>query len=406
MKTSLKTVLFASVLLAGTAAAVGLHPQWSKPANPEPAVKPGGTQSAVAPAVATPKIEVVFVLDTTGSMGGLIDAAKNNIWSIASSMASAKPAPEIRMGLVAYRDRGDAYVTKVLDLSGDMDSMYAALMDFRADGGGDGPESVNQALHDAVHRIGWSEDSNSYKVIFLVGDAAPHMDYANDVPYPETLKIAAQKGIVVNCIQAGAESDTRQVWQHIASLNQGRYFQVEQSGSAVAVTTPYDDKIAALSKQLDETRVFYGDADTRRALEKKTDAAKKVYAAAPAAVQAKRAEFNASAAGADNLFADSELVDDVASGRVKLEEVDKARLPEPLQRLSKDEQAHVISTKATQRKQLQAEIAKLGKQRQDYIGKELTEKKQVEESLDGKIHSAVREQAKAKGLIYDSGPTL
>ena len=181
---------------------------------------------------------------------------------------------------------------------------------------------------------------------------------------------------------------------------------MEQSGSAVAVSTPYDDKIAALSKQLDETRVFYGDADTRRALEKKTEAAKKVYAAAPAAVQAKRAEFNASAAGADNLFADSELVDDVASGRVKLEEVDKARLPEPLQRLSKDEQASLITAKAGQRKQLQAEIAQLGKQRQDYIGKELTEKKQVEESLDGKIHSAVREQAKAKGLIYDSGPTL
>lgn len=406
MKTSLKTVLFASVLLAGTAAAVGLHPQWSKPADPLPITKPDGTQSTVVPVVAAPKIEVVFVLDTTGSMGGLIDAAKNNIWSIATSMASAKPTPEIRLGLVAYRDRGDAYVTKVLDLSGDMDSMYAALMDFRADGGGDGPESVNQALHDAVHRIGWSQDGNSYKVIFLVGDAAPHMDYANDVPYPETLKIAAQKGIIVNCIQAGAESDTRQVWQHIASLNQGRYFQVEQSGSAVAVTTPYDDKIAALSKQLDETRVFYGDADTRRALEKKTEAAKKVYAAAPAAVQAKRAEFNASAAGADNLFADSELVDDVASGRVKLEEVDKARLPEPLQRLSKDEQASLITAKAGQRKQLQAEIAQLGKQRQDYIGKELTEKKQVEESLDGKIHSAVREQAKAKGLIYDSGPTL
>ena len=406
MKTSLKTVLFASVLLAGTAAAVGLHPQWSQPAKPASTVKPGSTQSKVAPAVATPKIEVVFVLDTTGSMGGLIDAAKNNIWSIATSMASAKPTPEIRMGLVAYRDRGDAYVTKVLDLSGDMDSMYAALMDFRADGGGDGPESVNQALHDAVHRVGWSQDKNSYKVIFLVGDAAPHMDYPNDVPYPETLKMAAQKGIVVNCIQAGAESDTRQVWQHIASLNQGRYFQVEQSGSAVAVTTPYDDKIAALSKQLDETRVFYGDADTRRALEKKTDAAKKVYAAAPAAVQAKRAEFNASAAGADNLFADSELVDDVASGRVKLEEVDKARLPEPLQQLSKDEQKQLISAKAGQRKQLQAEIAQLGQQRQDYISKELTEKKQVEESLDGKIHSAVREQAKAKGLIYDSAPTL
>ncbi|HVL02370.1 MAG TPA: vWA domain-containing protein [Dongiaceae bacterium] len=408
MKTSLKTVLLASSLLTGTAAAIGLHPLWSQnDANtavvmqPIAPTLPIDTQNKTAP-----KIEVVFVLDTTGSMGGLIDAAKNNIWSIATSMASAKPAPQIRMGLVAYRDRGDEYVTKVLDLSPDMDSMYAALMDFRAEGGGDGPESVNQALHDAVNRVSWSEDKNSYKVIFLVGDAAPHMDYSNDVPYPDTLKIATNKGIVVNCIQAGGETDTRQVWQHIASLNQGRYFQVEQSGSAVAVATPFDDKIATLSRQLDETRVFYGDADTRRVLEKKTDAAKKVYAAAPAAVQAKRAEFNASAAGASNLFADSELVDDVASGRVKLESVDKTRLPEPLQKLGMEEQKRLIKDKAEQRKQLQAEIAQVSQQRQDYIKHELVKQKDVADSLDGKIHSAVREQAKEKGLVYESGPTL
>ena len=63
------------------------------------------------------RIDVVFVLDTTGSMGGLIQAAREKIWSIATTMASAQSAPEIRMGLVAYRDRGDAYVTRVVDLS-------------------------------------------------------------------------------------------------------------------------------------------------------------------------------------------------------------------------------------------------------------------------------------------------
>jgi Mg-chelatase subunit ChlD len=55
-----------------------------------------------------PIVDVVFVLDTTGSMSGLIDAAKEKIWSIASTMAAAQPTPEIRIGLVGYRDRGDA----------------------------------------------------------------------------------------------------------------------------------------------------------------------------------------------------------------------------------------------------------------------------------------------------------
>src|SRR5262249_13818227 len=93
--------------------------------------------TVVTPPTKTKRVEVVFVLDTTGSMGGLIAAAKEKIWSIASTLAQARQAPEISMGLVAYRDRGDAYVTQVIDLNQDLDSMYSKLMDFRADGGGD-----------------------------------------------------------------------------------------------------------------------------------------------------------------------------------------------------------------------------------------------------------------------------
>src|SRR5512140_2961024 len=87
-----------------------------------------------------PRIEVCFVLDTTGSMGGLIEGAKQKIWSIANEMISAKPTPEIRIGLVPYRDRGDEYVTKTFDLTNDIDAVYATLRTFQAAGGGDEPE--------------------------------------------------------------------------------------------------------------------------------------------------------------------------------------------------------------------------------------------------------------------------
>ena len=126
---------------------------------------------AAAPAVATrttaPRVEVAFVLDTTGSMGGLIEGAKRRIWSIARRIGEGRPRPDLRLGLVAYRDRGDAYVTQVHDLTGDMDAVYRALMSFQADGGGDGPEYVSAALADAVHRVSWSQGPG-LKVIFLV----------------------------------------------------------------------------------------------------------------------------------------------------------------------------------------------------------------------------------------------
>src|SRR5690349_21719493 len=156
MKTN---ILVAGIVLA-TVGAVLLYPTIRSNA--------AVTHGIVAP-IGAKKVEVVFVLDTTGSMGGLIHAAKEKIWSIASTLAQAQQAPQISMGLVAYRDRGDAYVTQIVDLNRDLDSMYAKLMDFAADGGGDGPEAVNEALEAAVSRMSWSQDQNTYRVVFLVG---------------------------------------------------------------------------------------------------------------------------------------------------------------------------------------------------------------------------------------------
>src|SRR4030042_4170733 len=152
---------------------------------------PGVPTEEAASEAERPQVEVVFVLDTTGSMGGLIQAAKEKIWAIANTLASTKPAPDIKMGLVGYRDRGDIYITKVTDLTDDLDAVYEQLMGFAADGGGDTPESVNQALNEAVTKVNWSKDGKAYRVIFLVGDCPPHMDYTDDVKYSESCKAAA-----------------------------------------------------------------------------------------------------------------------------------------------------------------------------------------------------------------------
>ena len=219
------------------------------------------------------RIEVVFVLDTTSSMSGLIQAAKEKIWSIATTMASARQNPDIRMGLVAFRDRGDAYITRSYDLSNDLDSMYASLMDFRAQGGGDGPESVNQALHDAVHDMSWSADSNTYKVVFLVGDAPPHMDYHNDVKYPVTLEVARRKGIVVNAIQSGQHQHTQScLAANCVAWRRANTFQVEDSGNTVAVATPFDAQLSALAAELEDTRLYFGDKKAKKAQKAKLDA--------------------------------------------------------------------------------------------------------------------------------------
>ena len=404
----MKTRLIALAIFAATAATVAFHPSSNDVGAT--GLPPDDLAQGVLPpldpaANGRPLVEVVFVLDTTGSMGGLIQAAKDKIWSIASTLALAQPTPEIRMGLVAYRDRGDTYVTRVVDLSADLDTVHATLMDFAASGGGDGPESVNQALHDAINKISWSRDPKAYRAVFLVGDAPPHMDYQDDVKYPETVAVARQRGITVNAVQCGGSASTEQEWRRIAGLGDGRYFQVEQSGGAVAIATPYDRRLAELSAQLDGTRLYYGSAEEKTQQARRQAAADKLHAGSSVPSLARRAAFNATEAGKANLIGDKELVEDVASGRVDLSAMEPALLPAPLQAMAPEERQAVVEEQAERRKALSAEIKELATQRDEYLKREVTARGGAKASLDAQLYGAVREQAKATGLRYESdGP--
>ena len=350
-----------------------------------------------------PKIDVVFVLDTTGSMSGLIQTAKEKIWSIATTMASAQPTPEIRIGLVAYRDRGDQYVTKMVDLSSDLDSVYATLMDFEAGGGGDTPESVNQALNDAIHKMSWSQGEQAYQVVFLVGDAPPHMDY-NEIRYPEIVASAIEKGIVINTIQCGEMSTTIAPWTQIASLGQGSFFQVEQAGGAVAFTSPFDDEIAALSARLDDTRLYYGTEEEKERMLRKVAATDKLELHASVATRARRGVFNAAVGGRANLLGENELVDAVARGEVELDEIEPEALPAALKPMAPAEQQAYVARLAGEREDLKRQIQELSADRDGYLAKKVDEAGGMKDSLDQQLYEAVKEQAGNAGLEYEKGP--
>ncbi len=390
----MKTKLVALFLFVTTAIGISLAPSIQQ----VQAITGGNTTAPPQ----SHQIEVVFILDTTSSMSGLIQAAKEKIWSIATTMASADQAPDIRMGLVAFRDRGDTYVTRVFDLSQDLDSMYASLMDFKAQGGGDGPESVNQALYEAINHISWSEDDRVYKVAFLIGDAPPHMDYNDDVKFPVTLEMAKRKGIVVNTIQSGQNHSTAPVWKHIAQLGYGEYFQVENSGNAVAVVTPFDKKLSELAASLESTRLYYGDEEAKDKQRRKNEATAKLHDELSEAALARRSTFNATASGESNFLGENELVDAISSGRIELDDIDRDDMPASLQALAPAEQMAVIADQARQREEIKRDIQKLSESRNAYIVKQIGNRADTKESLDEKIYSAVKKQAKSKGLVYES----
>jgi hypothetical protein len=228
------------------------------------------------------------------------------------------------------------------------------------------------------------------------------MDYPNDVKYPVTLGVATDQGIVVNAIQCGQMSTTTPAWQQIARLGDGHYFQVEQAGSAVAITTPFDEKIATLSAKLDDTRLYYGTVEEKEKQRHKLEAARKLHAASSIESRARRAVFNASRSGATNFLGEGELVDEVSSGRVDLSSIDQEKLPEPMQVLAPEEQAALISETAERRNELKRQIDELTEQRSAYLDKKVDEAGGARDSLDDKIYRAVREQAGRLGMTYEA----
>jgi Mg-chelatase subunit ChlD len=339
------------------------------------------------PAKKAPQVEVVFCLDTTGSMVELIEGAKQKIWAISNQIASGRPTPRLKVGLVAFRDRGDAYITKVFDLTDDLDAIYGHLKQFKAEGGGDFPESVNQALHESVTKIKWSKDKKTLRMIFLVGDAPPHMDYKDDVKYPVTCKLAKELDIRINTVQCGNHPQTRKFWEAICNLAGGSYVQIAQNGGVVAIATPYDKELAKINGEMARTTLVYGDREVRaRGKDKKKEAAK---LSAPAA--AERAAF----AAKSGRVATYDLLDSINAGKVRLEKIKKNHLPAEMQKMTLKEQQAFLKKLGTRRAELVKKAVDLDKKRAAYIKEKLSkDNKKAKDGFDQQVLKILQKQAK------------
>ncbi len=141
-------------------------------------------------------LDVLFLLDATGSMGDEIDQLKNNILSISAQIEALPSNPNVRFGLVHYKDRGDEYVVRTVPFTDNVQQFQNDLMNVYAAGGGDDPESLNEALHNAVVGMDWRVE-DTVSLIFLVADAPPHLDYPQDFDYAQDMVSAAQLGIKI-----------------------------------------------------------------------------------------------------------------------------------------------------------------------------------------------------------------
>ncbi|MCK5645897.1 MAG: VWA domain-containing protein [Anaerolineales bacterium] len=175
-------------------------------------------------------LDVLFLLDSTGSMGDEIAVLQSSVQSIADQIDSFHPRPDLRFGLVTYRDRGDQYVVKKADFTSNVWTFENRLNNVQAKGGGDYPESLNEALYVAIHEMDW-RDENCIRLVFLIADAPPHLDYAQDFDYAQEMAIAAANAIKVFPIAAsGADDQAEYIFRQIAQFTQARFIFLTYEG--------------------------------------------------------------------------------------------------------------------------------------------------------------------------------
>jgi hypothetical protein len=343
-------------LAAGTIVAAALLTTAKKPlVSPPPTTLTPITSIPSFTGAEGHQVDVVFAVDTTGSMGGLLDGAKQTVWSIAKQIKESDPDASIRIGLVGYKDVGDEYVTKSFALSTDLDAMYAELMSYTASGGGDTPEDVDAALDSAL-KMQWRPGAK--KLVFVVGDAQPAS--RGEVPtYDVLAQQAAASGIRVNTIRCGFSEQTQLAFSRMAALGGGEFSTIEQDGGVQRVATPYDDRLEKIQAEIDGTNVIYGDDGVRARYEEKM----RTGAAAPAAAKADRAGYYAK--GGYKVADD--LVGGYAEGEVSIDSVDPAALPADLRAKDKGEIKAELESRAAKRKALAQEAQELTNKRDEFL---------------------------------------
>ena len=199
-----------------------------------------------------PRLDVVFAVDATSSMADEIDVIRKEIWSIANALASGKPSPDVRFGLVLYKDLDDDFVVRSTPLTRDIDAMHKQIMGITVSGGGDTPEHVGRGLHEALN-LDWDKDQSVSKLIYLVGDAPSHQ---KEPQYSllDAVRKAKRLGITIHTVGCSGLAHGQAEFKQIARATTGAFNPLTYH----AVVTRDDGK---------EVSVVYFDGETFEANE-------------------------------------------------------------------------------------------------------------------------------------------
>jgi len=342
-------------------------------------------------------MDVALLLDTSGSMSGLINQAKAQLWNIVQEFAKAEKSgitPVFRVSVFEYGNNSlpaqEDYIRQVCGLTDDLDKVSEALFSLRTNGGS---EYCGAVIEDALQTLDWSTRTDSYKAIFIAGN-----EPFNQGPdaYREICASAVASGVVVNTIHCGdAKTGIKQFWQDGAVTGGGKYLNIDQDRKVIHIDAPQDSVIIKLSSELNQTYLWFGDS-VKRSSYSKNQVEQDLNAGSNSVSRA------ITKAGKLYRNANRDLVDTYKSNKNILAEVEPKCLPDLMQKMHKKEQLAYIKRMADKRTAIQNEIAKQNNARMKYVQ---AEKARLAEASGGKestlgdvMRKAVRTQLIASGF--------
>ena len=341
---------------------------------------------------ARPRIDLVIALDTSGSMSGLINSARQKLWDIVNEVAQARPTPSLRVGLVTFGSGGsekDGYVIIQSDLTRDLDAINDKLFQLSTSGG---TEYVGRVVHRATRELSWHRGRSTLRQIFVAGNESADQD--RRVTVAQALRQAKRRGIFVNAIYCGNNSSSDALsWRRVAQRGQGMYAAIDHNHGTVAIATPYDAKLNALSAKLNRTYVAYGQRGKAAAANQKAQDRNAMKA--HGGTGASRALAKVSGVYQND---DWDLVDARRSG--KLRRVKKQALPSALRQMDQEQLERYVAGKSKERQQIRSEIMELSRKRKAHIKAEMKRSgTKGDRAFETAVKDALREQAAKKQIV-------
>lgn len=186
------------------------------------------------------EFDLGFVVDTTGSMSGLIQAAQKQMIDIVDSLSAAADV-DMQLAVVEYRDHPpqDTMLTRVHPLTGDLKQAKRTINNLSADGGGDLPEAVFAGIVAACQQLDWRKHSR--RIAILVGDAPPHGvgchgdGFPRGCPSGETIESVSAKveEAAITLYALGLHPIATKSFELLSRLTGGRFFKAREGEDAI-----------------------------------------------------------------------------------------------------------------------------------------------------------------------------